>query len=230
MADYHSPTVVAPSIPPDGMTPLERLILGLAFDEETEPDGTIYFHSWCRPSDIVTLSVDELRTACEASRDQGDSNIVTHVAGLLARLDAEQDEDPPDDVDIDLTEADNGWERMFQDIVRRSATIDEIVITTAWTCTKMRSDGFGGSVMLITAEAILYRSTADMLEELREQPQPPGPEDVSGHETRRRLEAMAAIAGWDSFTLLLLIARWLNANRHAGTLIDHLDRLVEDEG
>ncbi|WP_245270142.1 hypothetical protein [Nitrobacter hamburgensis] len=31
---------------------------------------------------------------------------------------------------------------MFQDIVRRSATIDEIVVTTFYICTKMRPDGF----------------------------------------------------------------------------------------
>ena len=54
---------------------------------------------------------------------------------------------------------------MFQDIVRRSAAINEIVVTTAFTCTKMRPDGFGGSVMLITADAIRYRSTTDILEE-----------------------------------------------------------------
>jgi hypothetical protein len=54
---------------------------------------------------------------------------------------------------------------MLQDIVRRSATISEIVVTTAFTCTKMRPDGFGGSVMLITADVIRYRSTTDILEE-----------------------------------------------------------------
>ena len=54
---------------------------------------------------------------------------------------------------------------MFQDIVRRSAAIDEIVVTTSYTCTRMRPDGFGGSVMLITANAIRYRSTVDVLEE-----------------------------------------------------------------
>lgn len=94
----------------------------------------------------------------------------------------------------------------------------------------MHQDGFGGSVMLITADAILYRSTSDMLEEICAQPQPPAAADPDGHETRCRLEAMAAAAGWDSFTLLLLIARWLNENRHTGTLIDHLDQLVEPAG
>lgn len=94
--------------------------------------------------------------------------------------------DPPDDIDVDLTESDAGWDRMFQDIVRRSAAIEEIVVTTSFTCTKMRPDGFGGSVMLITAEAIRYRSTTEILEEFWNEaakassaPQPSLPQETS---------------------------------------------------
>ncbi|MGX9394070.1 hypothetical protein ACWX0K_24220 (plasmid) [Nitrobacteraceae bacterium UC4446_H13] len=146
------------------MTPLERLILDLAFDADSEPDG-IYFHSWCGLSDIVTLSVDDLRAAFEASRDRGESSIGRYVSALLAQHDEQAGEDPQDDIDVDLTEIENGWDRIFQDIVRRSDAIDEIVVTSAFTCTRMRPDGFGGSVMLITADAIRYCSTADMLVE-----------------------------------------------------------------
>jgi hypothetical protein len=146
------------------MTPLERLLLGLAFDGDDQ-EGGIYYHSWWGPSDIVTLSVDHLRGACDASREQSESGIGAHVTALLARHDAEASDDPADDIDIDLAETECGWDRMFQDIVRRSATIDEIVVTAAFTCTKMRPDGFGGSVMLITADAIRYRSTTEVLEE-----------------------------------------------------------------
>lgn len=164
MADYHSPTVVQPNIPAADMTPLERLILDLVFDAENEACG-IYYHSWCGPSDVVTLSVDDLRTACAASHEQGESSIGNHIIALLARYDADAGGDPPDDIDVDLTDSDTGWDQMFQDIVRRSAAINEIVVMSAFTCTKMRPDGFGGSVMLITADAIRYRSTTDILEE-----------------------------------------------------------------
>lgn len=119
----------------------------------------------CGASDVVTLSVDDLRTACAASRDHGESSIGEHVAGLLSRYDADASDDPPEDIDVDLSDPDVGWDRMFQDIVRRSATVDEIVVTTAFICAKMRPDGFCGSVMLITANAIHYRSTTDVLEE-----------------------------------------------------------------
>lgn len=164
MADYHSPTVVQPNIPAADITPLERLILGLVFDADSDDDG-IYFHSWCGPSDSVTLSADDLRAALDASCKYGESSIAKHVSTLLARYDAELGDDPPDDIDVDLTADDSGWDRIFQDIVRRSAAVEEIVVTTAFTCAKMRPDGFGGSVMLITADAIRYRSTTDMLEE-----------------------------------------------------------------
>lgn len=164
MADYHSPIVVQPNIPVEDITPLERLILDLVFDAENEACG-IYYHSWCGPSDVVTPPVDDLRTACAASQEQGESSIGKHVIALLARYDADASGDPLDDIDVDLTGSDTSWDQMFQDIVRRSAAIDEIVVTTAFTCTRMRPDGFGGSVMLITADAIRYRSTTDILEE-----------------------------------------------------------------
>lgn len=185
MADYHSPTVVQPNIPAADVTPLERLILGLVFDTESDEDG-LYLYSWCGPCDIVTLSADDLRSALEASREQSQSSIGKHIEALLARRDAEADDDPPDDIDVDLTACDSGWGGMLQDIVRRSTTIDEIIVTTAFTCTKMRPDGFGGSVMLITADAIRYRSTIDILEELSNEAakassaaQPPGSQETS---------------------------------------------------
>jgi hypothetical protein len=164
MADYHFPTVVDPNIPAADMTPLERLILDSVFDTESHDDG-VYYHSECGPKSVVSLSVADLRAALEASREQSESGIGKHVMALLSGSDAEASIDPPDDIDVDLTGADSGWDRIFQDIARRSATIDEIIVTSAFTCTKMRPDGFGGSVMLITAEAIRYRSTIDMLEE-----------------------------------------------------------------
>jgi len=164
MADYHSPTVVQPNIPAMDMTPLERLILDLVFDAESEACG-IYYHSWCGPSDVVTLPVHVLRTACAASHERGVSSIGSHVIALLAQYDADAGGDPLDDIDGDLADSDTGWDQIFQDIVRRSVSINEIVVMTAFTCTKMRPDGFGGSVMLITADAIRYQSTTDILEE-----------------------------------------------------------------
>ena len=50
-----------------------------------------------------------------------------------------------------------------QDIVRRSAKLRYITVTTAFTCSKMRDDGFGGMALFITADAIKACSTTEFL-------------------------------------------------------------------
>jgi hypothetical protein len=40
--------------------------------------------------------------------------------------------------------------------------------------------------------------------------------------TQTEIERIAGEAGWDSFTLLLLISRWAQMNDLAGRLIEHL--------
>ena len=166
MADYHAPTVVEPVIPLKAMTPLEHLVLGLVFDSEDD-DGGVYFHSWCGPSDMVTVPFDNLREASQLSRDVAGSVIGTHVEALIATLDAQIEAEPHDEVDLDLSDPEIGWNRILQDIARRSSTLDEIVVWTAFTCTKMRSDGFGGAVTRITTDAIQYESTERMLGTMR---------------------------------------------------------------
>src|SRR3546814_4894941 len=51
------------------------------------------------------------------------------------------------------------WADVLQDIVRRSPDLDQLTVTMAFTCSKMRVDGFGGLAMLITAETIRSEST-----------------------------------------------------------------------
>ena len=50
--------------------------------------------------------------------------------------------------------------------MKRSKTLDYISVLTAFTCSRMRPDGFGGMATLITAEAVVGKSTNDILEEL----------------------------------------------------------------
>lgn len=51
------------------------------------------------------------------------------------------------------------WADVLQDIVRRSPDLDHLTVTMAFTCSKMRPDGFGGLAMLITASTIRSEST-----------------------------------------------------------------------
>lgn len=49
------------------------------------------------------------------------------------------------------------------------------------------------------------------------------------NQTHSELERIAGDAGWDSFTLLLLVSRWAEENGHSQSLIDHLAGLAADE-
>ena len=156
MADYYSPTVIQQPIPVADMTPLERMVLSLIFD--AEPDGeTLYFHTAFGPSDVIGLSIDELRAALEASAAIG-STATTYVAERLAAV-------PADETEIEIDFSGTSWEFIFQDIVRRSSTLRYVTAVTSFTCSKMRPDGFGGMAVLITADAVLGKSTNDILED-----------------------------------------------------------------
>jgi hypothetical protein len=171
---------------------------------------------------------DDLRTALEASRNV-ESRFTDHITGLLDQFDATDEIERGSNIEIDLTTQIGGWPEVLQDVLRRSDAIEEIVVWAAFTCSKMRADGFGGSVMRITKAAIQYSSTTDMLERMwNEQPVQPTTES-GGHETRDRIESIAASAGWDSFTLLLLISRWLDHARQTEGLAVYLDGLASAE-
>lgn len=154
MADYYSPTVVEPNIPLADMTPLEQLLLTQIFDSEAVDDA-LYFYEEQSTQDILWLDLGEVRDALAQSH--GLANRATElVADALAKLESDAE-----DLELDLSM--ESWEILFQDIIRRSATISHITVTTSFTCSKMRPDGFGGMVTLITADQVLSSSTSEML-------------------------------------------------------------------
>jgi len=160
MAEYLSPTVVQPTIPNADMTPLERLLLMQIF--ESEPDGEgFYFFAEASPEELITLPIEALRNALAAS-----DGVASETATLvIERLEGVGEEDAYVEFDLSMT----SWEFIFQDIVKRSATLDHVSVLSAFTCTRMRPDGFGGMAFLITADAIRGKSTEDILGEFLEQ-------------------------------------------------------------
>jgi hypothetical protein len=82
--------------------------------------------------------------------------------GVVERLLSASD---TDDIEIDSDLDETCWERFFQDIVKRSKTLRYIAVITAFTCSRMHFDGFGGMARLITHDAILGKSTNDILED-----------------------------------------------------------------
>lgn len=74
------------------------------------------------------------------------------------------DSEEPDGEEIELTEDD--LLNRFQEIIRRSnGELPWISKESAYTCSKMRPDGFGGGAIFITADDIQYSFTGQWLEE-----------------------------------------------------------------
>jgi hypothetical protein len=156
MADYFSSTVIRQTIPNADMTPLERLLLTRIFSAEPDGDG-LYFYAEEGPADMIALNRVELDAALAASQAVP-STANAHVVEHLART-------PVGQSDIDLDLSGTSWEFIVQDIVRRSSRLRYVAAVASFTCSKMRPDGFGGMAVLITAEAIIGKSTNDILED-----------------------------------------------------------------
>lgn len=158
MADYHSPTVVRPDIPRSAMTLLEhRLLIGMFSHEGGEDE--VYFFAEEYVNDLLHLDIAEVHRLLEDD-PSSDSYAVTVIRDHLRDLDPAEDE-----LALDMSII--GYEGIFQDIVKRCDALDDIEVIAAWTCTKMRPDGFGGMATLITADAIETMSTGAFLDETR---------------------------------------------------------------
>jgi hypothetical protein len=160
MADYYTPTVIQQTIPDADMTPLERLLLSHIFDAERDGDGW-YFFSEQGPADMIMVERAALEAALAASRTAGENATNTFVKKHLPNL--EPVESSASHVDLDLSTT--SWEFIVQDIVRRSPTLDYVSAVSSFTCSRMRPDGFGGAVVVISANEIGGKSTIDLLEE-----------------------------------------------------------------
>jgi len=160
MADYYSPTVVQQTIPNIDITPLERLVLTHMFESEPDGDG-LYFFASESTSDVIWVDRAELEAALAAS-EAFESGANAFVTTRLAQV-------SPCESEIELDYSVISWEPIFQDVVRRSATLEYVSVIMSFTCTKMRPEGFGGMAILITADTIAGKSTEDILCELMDQ-------------------------------------------------------------
>ena len=168
MADYYTPTVIQQTIPEADMTPLERLLLSHIFDAERDGEGW-YFFSEQGPPDMILAERAALETALAESQVPAENVANTIVSEHLAKLRAAEPDAPLVDLDLSMT----SWESIMQDIVRRSPTLSYVSAVSSFTCSRMRADGFGGMAVVISADAILGKSTNDLLEEFIEQVTPP---------------------------------------------------------
>jgi hypothetical protein len=174
MADYCEPTIVQQIIPDADMTPLERLLLSRIFESERIDDGW-YFYAEQSPCSMIYATRAELEQALSSSPDPA-STVYSCIAELLAATDSKTTE-----IELDLSIA--SWEHVFQGIVKRSKTLRYVSVIAAFTCSKMRPDGFGGMATLITGDAILGKSTNDILEDFLSETGLDAPQDSeTGHD------------------------------------------------
>lgn len=160
MANYYEPTVVEQTIPASAMMPIERLILENTFSFEGTDDA-LYFYAEDQINDYISLDVGEVRTALDANSDPTSTAFKRVLDEFAQEIQSE------DDIDIDTS--DRWWTEIFQDIIRRSPDFDHISIYSAFTCGKMRPDGFGGMARLITASSVRAKSTNNLLQDFIEE-------------------------------------------------------------
>jgi hypothetical protein len=160
MADYYTQLVVQQTIPSALISPFEQLLLSAMLEHEQTGEEIYYFASE-QVRGFPSISRIELTEVLAASPQR--SRLKTFVSEQIARH--------PDDcphVDLDFTASVFGSDAhliILQDIVRRSkGALPYLTIGAAYTCSKMRPDGFGGMCIMIAPRAIRYWSTYDVLE------------------------------------------------------------------
>ena len=155
MTDYYTQTVVHQTLPFACMTSLEKLVLCAMFETE-EIDGGLYCFASAGIDDMPSLDLAEVRDALKHAKD------IPSKLYDLVKTEADTLSVEASALELDLSA--EGFEFILQDILRRSKTLTHISITAAFTCSKMRPDGFGGMVTLIMPEEIRSTSTGDILE------------------------------------------------------------------
>lgn len=150
MADYYTPTVIEPFIPLSAILPIERLFLAAVFSEELTCESA-YYYSDDGAADLIFLEAEAVRTALDG--------ISAECGSLAKTLLDEHGEAVLGGQEIELDSCGDLWPDVLQDIVRRSPDLDHLTVTMAFTCSKMRPDGFGGLAMMITADAVRSEST-----------------------------------------------------------------------
>ena len=125
----------------------------MSLTRSAKANGFIFMPTKARPTGSGSTG-PRLEAALAQSRI--DSTAATLVIEHLARI-------PADNVEIELDFGDRCWETIFQDIVRRSPSLRYVTAVSAFTCSKMRPDGFGGRAVLITADTVMGKSTSDIV-------------------------------------------------------------------
>lgn len=154
MADYYSQCVVSPMLPLADLTAAEQLILRNIFDSEVDGDE-LYLFAEIGRNTMIDLELPDMLAALA----------VTGVASAATRLLSKAVAELPEGEGSAEIELDDEWIEILQEIVRRSNALTFVAIETGFNCSKMRSDGFGGAAIVITADTVDIMSTSQFIDE-----------------------------------------------------------------
>jgi hypothetical protein len=137
------------------MSPVEEFILKQVFEWEDNPEvvGDIYFFAGESPASYFEIDDKEgLRKLIADSRALSPELCDGIERALVV-----------DDSSIEIYEI-GGYEPIFQAIVKRNkAELPFISIDQAFTCSRLRLDGFGGASTLIMPDSIEHMDTTTWL-------------------------------------------------------------------
>lgn len=165
MTNYFSPTVVWPKIPAASLTAIELFVLEQVFDLEEDGED-LYAARYESPGSILSIKASELR---EFAGDpvSSSSPLFKTIADQCPGYESISEGDDESQYEIDVEEAD--WLAILQEVIRRAPNIDHFSVTTSFVCDKMRPDGFGGCITLVTADLIDSMGTEQMLEKMKQE-------------------------------------------------------------
>lgn len=156
MADYYSQCVVSPQLPLRDITASEQLVLRNIFDSALLGEELYLFAEIGRHTSIALELPDMLEALSATAFESAATMLLTK--GI---------DDIPAGAAIAEIEIDDEWIDILQEILRRSSALAFITIETSFNCSKMRSDGFGGGAVVITADAVDTMSTRQFIDETR---------------------------------------------------------------
>jgi hypothetical protein len=154
MADYYSQCVVSPMLPLADLTAAEQLILRNIFDSEVDGDE-LYLFAEIGRNTMIDLELPDMLAALAAT------GFASDATRLLSKAVAEL----PEGEGSAEIELDDELIEILQEIVRRSNALTFVAIETGFNCSKMRSDGFGGAAIVITADTVDTMSTSQFIDE-----------------------------------------------------------------
>jgi hypothetical protein len=162
MDGLETTVVITPAIPLGDITPLECLVLSHVFDAGPTDEGLLLYSDRGAVSRL-RFRADDLVNAYAVSRHIPHSEI-NRIAARCWTSWCEEDE-PGEVIEMDLTET--SFEFMLRDIVARSSALSEIRVLEWYRHPSQNPDSFGTKIMLVTADAVVGRSSDDLLVEMR---------------------------------------------------------------